>query len=56
MVYCDVSADPPFIMSVSFFHEKYLLAVADNTIVILAHLHCVQGKHLMKNEQIGTVY
>ena len=41
MVYCDISADPPFIMFVSFFHEKYQLAVTDYILVILAHFRGV---------------
>ena len=44
--WCMTSADPPSIM---FFCKKYLLAIAKYIMVIPTRLHCVQGKHLMRN-------
>ena len=46
MVY---NADPPGTMFVESSYEKYLLAMDKCIMVILAHLHCVQVKHLMRN-------
>ena len=43
------STDPPGIMFAGFFGEKYLLAIAKYIMVTPARLHCVQGKHLMRN-------
>ena len=43
------SANPPGIIFVGFFGEKYLLGIAKCIMVIPACPHCVQGKHLMRN-------
>ena len=40
---------------VSFFHEKYLLAVYKYIMVIPDRLHCVQEKHLMRNLKINEL-
>ena len=34
---------------VNFFREKYMLAMYKYVMVIPTHLHCVQGKHLIRN-------
>ena len=47
--WCMPSTDPPGIMFVGFFREKCLLTIAKYKMVIPACLHCMQGKHLMRN-------
>ena len=42
------SAAPPGIMFVGFFRKKYLPATDKYRVVIPAHPHCVQVKHLMR--------
>ena len=44
-----MSVDPPDIMLVEFFCEKYLSAMDKYIIVVPAHLNWVQIKHLMRN-------
>ena len=44
-----MGADPPDVMFVEFFCEKYLSAMDKYIMVILACPHWVQIKHLMSN-------
>ena len=54
-LYCTASkkkkkiVDPPTVMFVGFFHEKYLPAMNKYIMVIPPHPHCVQWKYLMRN-------
>ena len=50
------SAGPPGIMFVEFFHEtEYLPAIYGYYILHGARPHCVQVKHLLRNQQIGAL-
>ena len=47
------SPDPPGIMFVEFFDEKFLPAMDKYIIIIPARPHCAQVKHLMRNWKLN---